>query len=147
VGAAALAAALMLPVGCAAAPRTHVVAEAQGEVIAALPLGRGERFSLTYRHSVLHAPAREEFTAAPDGSFRLTAVVSPDEAVLDYYAVPGERTWDEGRWRLDLADPPAFRELPLIATARGGRTLVAGQRRAALTDGPAREVVLRLRRP
>ncbi len=142
-GAVLLAAAVLA--GCAAGPRT-VVAHEDGRVVAALPLDGARTFDLTYRHPVYDVPAREEFAVLRGGGFRLVAVASPQQAVLDYYALPGSRALGaDGWWRLELADPPVFRSLPVAATATGERALVVGDDRAPLAaPGRDRPVVVEL---
>lgn len=105
---------------------------------AALPLPADGRFGVAYRHSVYRAPALERFVRGPDARFRMVGVSSPQEAVLDYYAVEGARTRRAGWWHLELSDPVDFDRLPLIATTTGQRTLVSGEGRAPLfrSDGP-----------
>lgn len=113
-----------------------VVTDVDGERIAASRLGPDGRFALTFRHSVYGSRAREVFVADADGGFRLVTIASPSEAVLDYYAVAGERSRDrDGWWHLDLAAPARFDALPLIASETGRRTLEVAQRRVALFAG------------
>jgi len=141
----ALVLAAVVLAGCAPGPR-RVVAREDGHVVAALPLDGTRTFDLTYRHSVYDVPAREEFAVLRGGGFRLVAVASPQEAVLDYYALPGSRAaGGDGWWRLELADPPVFRSLPVAATAIGERALVVGDDRAPLAaPGRDRPVVVEL---
>jgi hypothetical protein len=121
-----------------------------GRSVAARVLPAPGRFELRYRHSYYRAEAAESFVADPDGSFRLVAVGSPSEAVLDYYGLAG-RTRREGGWlRLELRQPQRFERLPLVATGLGRRTLVVGGRVVPLapSDGePAHLVVAVERRP
>jgi hypothetical protein len=88
--------------------------------------------------------------AAPDGGFRLVAVGSPSQAVLDYYGLAG-RTRREGGWlRLELRQPQRFERLPLVATGLGQRTLVLGGRAVPLAPSggePAHLVIAVERRP
>ena len=114
------------PPGMVSAVRS-VVAEdaATGRRIAARPLPPDGSFALAYEHSAYHAPARELFTALPpSGRFVMYGVASPNEAVLDYYAVAGSRSRVAGWWLLRLDRPQSFEELPLIGTPIGRRTLV-----------------------
>jgi len=53
----------------------------------------------------------ETFAAAGDG-FRLVAVASPSEAVLDYYELEGRRRAEEGWRRLEPAAGPRLDSLP-----------------------------------
>jgi hypothetical protein len=109
-----------------------VVADERGRQVASIPLPAGGRFALQYRHSVYRAEVTEEF-AVTDGGFRLVAVSSPSEAVLDYYELEGRRVAGQG-WRLEPAATPELASLPLVATEVGRRTLVAGERRVALFE-------------
>jgi hypothetical protein len=109
-----------------------VVADERGREVASVPLPEGGRFALAYRHSVYRAEVTEEF-AVTDGGFRLVAVSSPSEAVLDYYELEGRRVAGQG-WRLEPAATPELASLPLVATEVGRRTLVAGERRVALFE-------------
>jgi hypothetical protein len=97
---------------------------ATGRTIAARPLSPGDRFALAYTHSAYRAPTVELFAAAGHG-FTMYGVASPNEAVLDYYAVRGIRTRVSGWWVLRLDRPQAFAELSLIGTPVGRRTLVS----------------------
>ncbi len=110
----------------------HVVARTgDGTAVADLRLAE-PAFALEYRHSYYRVPARESFRVRDDGSFELIAVSSSSEAVLDYYEIEGTRARRGGWWTLRPARPAQFEELALAATATGRRTLVAGDRRAAL---------------
>ncbi len=102
--------------------------------VAQIALPADGRFALTYRHSVYQVVATERFVAEQGGRLRLIGVSSPSEAVLDYYAVDGTRRRDAQGWHLELADPPHFDELPLIATEVGERTLVVGDREMRLSS-------------
>ena len=124
-----------------------VVADERGHQVASLPLPPSGRFALQYRHSVYRAQVTETF-AAQDGGFRLVAVASPSEAVLDYYELEGRRVLDGGWRRLEPAATRRLDALPLIATELGRRSLVVGSRRLPLFEpgrGPAR-LVLTIRR-
>ena len=107
-----------------------VVADELGREVASVPLPEAGRFALSYRHSVYRAEVTETFAVA-DGGFRLVAVTSPSEAVLDYYELEGRRVADHG-WRLEPAATPRLEALPLVATEVGRRTLVVGDRRVPL---------------
>ena len=107
-----------------------VVADERGREVASVPLPEAGRFALSYRHSVYRAEVTETFAVA-DGGFRLVAIASPSEAVLDYYELEGRRVADHG-WRLEPATTPRLESLPLVATEVGRRTLAVGDRRVAL---------------
>jgi hypothetical protein len=107
-----------------------VVADERGREVASVPLPEAGRFALSYRHSVYRAEVTETFAVA-DGGFRLVAIASPSEAVLDYYELEGRRVADHG-WRLEPAATPRLEALPLVATEVGRRTLVVGDRRVPL---------------
>jgi hypothetical protein len=121
-----------------------VVADERGREVASVPLPASGEFALRYRHSVYRAEVTETFAASAAG-FRLVAVASPSEAVLDYYELEGRRRSDAGGWRrLEPAATPRMDSLPLVATDIGRRTLEAGGRRLPLyTEGgdPARLVL------
>jgi hypothetical protein len=126
------------------------VTGADGRPVAARVLPAPGRFELRYRHSYYRAEAAESFVADPDGGFRLVAVGSPSQAVLDYYGLAG-RTHREGGWlRQELRQPQRFERLPLVATGLGRRTLVVGGRAVPLAPPggePAHLVVTVERRP
>ena len=130
--------------GQATEPAQVVARDADGRQVAALALPSSGAFALTYRHSYHRRPAVERFLAAPDGSFRLVAIGSPSQGVLDYYEAAGARTRAGGWWTLRLDRPVRFRALPLAATAVGRRTLVAAGRRVPLfrRDGRAVHLVI-----
>lgn len=153
VVAVAVAAALVAAaVGAVAGPRLGgadpavVVADEGGRELASVPLPEDNRFALTYRHSVDQAEVTETF-AVTGGGFRLVAVASPSEAVLDYYELEGRRVADHG-WRLEPAATPELTAIPLVATEVGRRTLVAGDRRLPLFEpgGAPAHLVLSVRR-
>jgi Domain of unknown function (DUF1850) len=120
-----------------------VVADERGRELASVPLPASGEFALRYRHSVYRAEVTETFAAAGDG-FRLVAVASPSEAVLDYYELEGRRSAAGGWRRLAPAATPRLEALPLVATDVGRRTLEVGGRRLPLYregGAPARLVV------
>lgn len=117
-------------------------------VIVRAPLPPSGGFAVTYTHSYYGQPVRETFQVEGDG-FRLVAVASPSEAVLDYYALDGQRSRDEGRWLLRTSSTPALDALPLVATDVGRRTLVVAgadgrdeEHPLYGADGVARHVVV-----
>lgn len=129
--------------GPAGAPPRVVAVDRDGATVADLQLARSGAFGLAYRHSYYRRPALERFRAAADGSFRLVAVSSPSQAVLDYYEVEGTRSRRDGWWTLRLARPARFERMALAATALGRRTLVAGSRRVPLyRDGSAAHLTI-----
>jgi Domain of unknown function (DUF1850) len=116
-----------------------VVRDERGEEVIRTELPDGGSFALAYRHSYYGAPARELFRVT-GGALRLEAIASPSAAVLDYYALAGERT-RSGRWlRLRPAERRRYERLPLIATATGRRTLLVGGRRIPLYGREARHL-------
>ena len=124
-----------------------VVADERGRRVASVPLPASGRFALQYVHSVYRAQVTETFAATGDG-FRLVAVASPSEAVLDYYELEGRRGRDGGWRRLEPDASPRLHALPLLATEVGRRTLVVEDRRLPLFEpggAPAR-LVLSVRR-
>lgn len=130
--------AALLLAGCGG--RAIVVRGADGDVLARAPLPASGRFALEYRHSYYRAPAREQFAAGRSG-FRMVAVASPSEAVLDYYELAGTKR--PGAWMtLTPARPRRFERLALIATPAGRRTLEAGGRRYPLYGGAPRHLTI-----
>lgn len=113
-----------------------------------LPVVTG-RFAITYVHSMYRAPSAEVFTVE-GGRFTMRAVLSLSGGVLDYYALDGERArLPGGGWVLRLAEPVTYRELPLLTTSLGRRTLLSGGRCLPLypRDGAAEvRVALQLTR-
>lgn len=110
-------------------------------------LAAGERVELAYVHSIYGAPARERFRVEGIG-LTLVSVTSPNDAVLDYYAVAGGRTVGADGWRtLTLDEPVQITALPLIATPVGQRTVVVRGRCYPLwTAAPGSHVTLTVRR-
>jgi Domain of unknown function (DUF1850) len=142
----AVAAAVLVTRDEAGAPAV-VVADERGREVASLPLPPSGRFALQYRHSVYRAEVTETF-AVQNAGFRLVAVASPSEAVLDHYELEGRRVLDGGWRRLEPAATQRLDALPVVATELGRRTLVVGSRRLPLFEpgrGPTR-LVLTVRR-
>jgi hypothetical protein len=128
----------LLAAGCGG--RTVVVRDDGGRVVVKAQLPESGRFALEYRHSYYRVPAREEFRAGGAG-FRMVGVGSPSEAVLDYYELAG--TKQLGPWAtLAPAHPQRFERLPLIATAKGRRTLAVGGRRYPLYGATPRHLTI-----
>jgi Domain of unknown function (DUF1850) len=122
--------------------RTVVVRERSGDELVTAKLPASGTFAIAYRHSYYGAPAREVFSARADGGFRLRAIESPRAAVLDYYALAGDRT-RRGHWlRLAPAEQRTYEQLALIATDVGRRTLVVGDRRLPLYAHEARHLTI-----
>jgi uncharacterized protein DUF1850 len=124
-----------------------VVRDERGREVATARLPESGRFAVRYLHSVYRAPVTETFAAGPGHRFRLVAVASPSEAVLDYYALDGRRGSEGGWWRLEPEPSPRLEALPLLATEVGRRTLEVGQRRLRLyaTGRPPVRLVLSVR--
>jgi hypothetical protein len=118
-----------------------VVRDEQGDEIVRAKLPESGSFALAYRHSYYGAPAREGFTASGSG-FRLREIASPRAAVLDYYALAGERSRHGGWLRLVPTERHRYEGLPLIATATGRRTLLVGGERIPLYRREARHVTI-----
>jgi hypothetical protein len=94
----------LLATGCG--ERAVVVRDDGGTVLVEARLPESGRFALEYRHSYYRVPAREEFRAGRSG-FRMVGVSSPSEAVLDYYAIAGDKRL--GAWStLAPARPERF---------------------------------------
>jgi Domain of unknown function (DUF1850) len=142
---AAIAVVAALVVARAEAPAV-VVSDRAGKTIASLPLPDDGRFSLRYRHSIYEAPAFETFEVDESGRFDLVELSSTSGAVLDYYALEGDRHSRAGWLVLRPDRTQSFETLPLIATATGRRTLVVGGRRLPLYEGDeARHLALCIR--
>ncbi|RKQ87586.1 uncharacterized protein DUF1850 [Solirubrobacter pauli] len=119
--------------GCGGA---EVVArDGQGREVASAALPADGHFALTYRHSVYRAAAEERFRAT-DGGFVLDSIASRDGRVLDYYELDGTRSREGSLWVLRPDRPARFTTMPLAATRRGQRTLVAGTKHVPLYGGP-----------
>ena len=116
--------------GCGGGPEV-VARDGDGGVVAEAALPSDGRFALTYRHSVYRAPAEERFRAV-GGGFVLDSIASPDVQVLDYYELDGARTREGALWVLHPDRQARFDTMPLAATRRGQRTLVAGDQRLPL---------------
>jgi hypothetical protein len=131
--------------------RTHVVVTGdRGERLAAAQLPLSGEFALAYQHSYYDVPAVERFRVT-GAAFRLVSVSSPSEPVLDYYGLPGARSRTAAGHVLVPDGTAQLRELRLVASAKGRRTLVVGDGRFPLYphgegDG-ARHVVLRVLPP
>ena len=118
-----------------------VVRDEHGDEIVRAELPESGAFALAYRHSHYDAPARELFTAAA-GEVRLQALASPSAAVLDYYALTGERRRRGGWLHLVPTERRRYERLPLIATAIGRRTLLVKGERIPLYAREARHLTI-----
>jgi Domain of unknown function (DUF1850) len=122
--------------------RTVVVRDRSGEELLTAELPRNGGFALAYRHSYYDAAARERFSAEEDGEIRLRAIESPRAAVLDYYALAGDRTRSGGWLRLVPRTQRGYEQLPLIATEVGRRSLLVGGKRHPLYGREARHLTI-----
>jgi hypothetical protein len=122
-----------------------VVRDGQGEDVVRTELPESGSFALAYRHSYYGAPARERFTVT-GGELRLDEIDSRSAAVLDYYALAGERRRRGGWVRLRPAERRRYERLPLIATATGRRTLLVGGERIPLYAREARHLTIEVER-
>jgi Domain of unknown function (DUF1850) len=118
-----------------------VVRDQQGDEIVRTELPEDGSFALAYRHSYYGAPARERFASSGSG-FRLREIASPRAAVLDYYALAGERSRSGGWLHLVPTERRRYERLPLIATATGRRTLLIGGERIPLYRREARHLTI-----
>ena len=138
----------LLGVGAFVETGSSVVARGEdGRVVAREGLPGSGRFEIEYVHSYYRAPAVERFVADGEDGFALVGISSTNDGVLDYYAVPGRKGAD-GRWlSLELDREQHFEELPLIATAKGRKTLVvSGERSPLFGDGGSAHLTLRVER-
>lgn len=131
-----VAALFLLGIGALADTGFSVVARGEdGGVVAREELPVSGRFEIEYVHSYYRAPTVERFVADDGGGFSLVGISSTSDGVLDYYAVGGRKSVD-GRWlSLKLDREQHFEELPLIATAKGEKTLVVSGERVPLFEG------------
>lgn len=127
-----------------------VVTDDAGTVVAEAGLP-AEGFHIDYQHSYYDQPASESFQssrASPQArsiGFRLVAVSSPSEAVLDYYDLPGARSRRPGEVHvLRPTGTAQLAELALVGTPKGRRTLVVDGHRFPLyaPSEPARHLVI-----
>jgi hypothetical protein len=121
--------------GCGGGGPQVIARDGEGGVVAQAALPQDGRFALTYRHSVYGAPAEERFRAV-DGGFVLDSVASPNARVIDHYEIEGTRSREGDLYVIRPDRPVRFITLPLAATRRGQRTLVAGEKRLPLYGGP-----------
>jgi Domain of unknown function (DUF1850) len=108
-----------------------VVRDERGHEVVRAELPASGHFALAYRHSYYDAPARELFAVRGD-ELRLRGITSPSAAVLDYYALAGERRRRGGWLHLVPTEGRRYERIPLIATATGRRTLLVGGERIPL---------------
>jgi hypothetical protein len=109
------------------------VRDADGLLLARVPLRAGGDFALRYRNSVYGTVAEERFVVADDGALRLVELAADQLAVLEeYYAVtePPVRAppASERAWRAAPARPVVLTELSVAATHLGERTLLVDDR-------------------
>lgn len=98
-----------------------------GELEAFIPVRPGERFSLSYVHSIYDQPAEEIFTIDTEGRICLQALRSRSLAVLEYYDREPARKVATGEWEITVRGSSEL-ALPVIADKTGKRTLrVAGR--------------------
>ena len=109
------------------------VRDADGLLLASVPLRAGGDFALRYRNSVYGTLAEERFVIADDGALRLVELAADQLAVLEeYYAVtepPVRAPPSSARaWRAPPARPVVLTELSVAATDLGQRTLLVDDR-------------------
>jgi hypothetical protein len=123
-----------------------IVGVEDGRTIESMSLPASGRFEMYFRQSIYDADSYEYFVADRDAGFRLVALRSTNQGVLDYYALEGRRT-HIGPWtHIVLDEPQHFDRLPVIGTRLGRRTLIVGDRRVPLadSDGSSRHLVIRV---
>jgi len=113
----------------AAAPhQSIVVTDDDGRVLARLPLGERQVFSLRYRNSIYRTLAEERFVV--EGTrFRLDRLAAKQLAVLEeYYSVSEAPILSADWWSASPAYEVELEQLTVAATDLGERTiLVEGQ--------------------
>jgi hypothetical protein len=114
-------------------PRSAItVRDADGALLASIPLADGQGFALQYRNSLYGTLAEERFDVTERGHVRLVDLAADQLAVLEeYYAVtqPAVRAprGSRRRWVAEPAQAVELAELTIAATDLGERTLlVAG---------------------
>jgi hypothetical protein len=124
-----------------------VVRDETGRQTARVPVPDSRRFVLSYQHSYYQRPVHETF-AVRNGKFTLVSVMSPSEAVLDYYAVDGHRSRGEHGYVLRPSRSTTLDGVALVATDKGQRTLVVADQHLPLYSpgGSPRHVVVTVER-
>jgi hypothetical protein len=105
------------------------VRDADGALLARVPLPADRGFALRYRNSLYGTLAEERFVIAEQGRLRLVELAADQLAVLEeYYAVkePAMRAPPGSRrvWVAEPAWPVELAELSIAATELGRRTLL-----------------------
>ena len=114
-------------------PHALTVRNADGDLMATVPLPDGRGFALRYRNSLYGTLAEERFVAADDGRLRLVELAADQLAVLEEYyevAEPPVRAplGSERAWLAQPARAVAVAELAVAATELGERTLLVADR-------------------
>jgi hypothetical protein len=108
------------------------VRDADGALLARIPLGTGQGFALRYRNSLYGTLAEERFVVAEQGRMRLVELAADQLAVLEeYYAVTQAQRTPQGSRRAWVAGPATaveLDELSIAATDLGERTLLVDGR-------------------
>lgn len=117
------------PVGARDQPGV-VVRDDVGNVLARVPLGRADTFSLSYRNSLYGTSATERFVMMDDRRFRLDELAAEQVAVLEEYYAVSERPvrTASGSWRAPPAYDLELDRLTVAATDLGRRTLLVSDR-------------------
>lgn len=115
--------------------RFLVVRDSAGAVLVRTELPPSGEFSLTYRNSLYHSLAGEDYRVDGD-RLELVALDANELAVLEEYsnafgAVPGRRDSDL-RWTVAVDRAPIALPLRVKATSLGERTLIVDGTRIAL---------------
>ncbi len=125
-----------------------------------LPVGAGEVFSVTWRHSMYDQPVTEAYAVRADGRLELRAVSSPSAAAREYLGITGagerhavERVMDQVVFRVAMGVPQTLRlggsERSFLELGdHGDRLVLRGTRGpavagwlAALSQGPGKGVI------
>lgn len=110
-----------------AAPTLALVATDgdDGRVILCQPVREGDRFVLSYTHSMYGGEVREEYAATGDGQLRRLSMTTANAAAADYYAYTATVVREGERFRVEVP-PASFRELVVRVDRVGQPRLAIG---------------------
>lgn len=124
---------LVSAIGVAIQPRWSLVAQTDAGVIGCWRVVPGDRFTISFTHSMYGGFVRETWEIDADGTVHRADFVTENAASAEYYAVDGrvERTSDGFRV---VADPVSQNELIFRVNQRGSHWLYLDDRRVHLAD-------------